>query len=73
MKIAAPPAERTEPVAPPAIPEPATICAHDPARLCNSDAEAAGVLRGYDDALAEANRRLAWLRDWFAGLGGKGR
>jgi hypothetical protein len=35
----------------------------------DSDAEVAQLLAGYDAALREANRRLAWLRDWISSAG----
>ncbi len=53
------------PVARPTIPPATTPCADDPARLCNSDAEAAGVLAGFAKALDQANRKLCWLTVWF--------
>lgn len=53
---------RFRPVAAPAIPPAATPCAHDPAQLCNTDAETAGVIVAYDGNLGEANRRICWLR-----------
>lgn len=54
------------PVEAPAIPPPTTPCAYDPAQKCNTDAELAGVILGYADALAAANRELEWLRTFFA-------
>lgn len=60
-----PPEFRLQPVAYPAIPEATTPCRHDPARLCNTDAETAGVLAGYDAALGEANLRLCYLRVYY--------
>lgn len=62
---ATPPAERFGQVAAPAIPEATTPCHFDAGQLCNSDEETAGVIGSYDAALAEANRRLAWLRRFF--------
>lgn len=43
-------------------------CAHDPAELCLTDSATAGVIVAYDEALAEANRRLRWLATFFAEL-----
>jgi hypothetical protein len=57
------------PVAVPAIPPATTPCAFDPAQFCNSDEETAGVIAAYDAALAEANRKLAWLSAFFASAG----
>lgn len=68
VRVAAPEADRTEQVSPPGIPPASLPCEHDASARCNSDAEAAEVLAAYDAALAEANRRLKWLRQWFAGL-----
>lgn len=58
-------AGRLQPVAYPAIPPATTPCAHDPARLCNSDAETADVITAYDAALTAANRAICYARSWF--------
>jgi len=55
-------------VAVPVIPAASTPCAYDPREMCNSDADTAGVISAYDAALAEANRRLAWLASFFKEL-----
>jgi hypothetical protein len=68
LRIAKPPAERLAGVEAPEIPEPTTPCPETPAELCNTDEETAGVIGAYDSALAEANRRLEWLRNFFARL-----
>src|SRR5436190_7430896 len=60
------PPERTEQVPGPSIPQASATCAFDPTRLCYTDADAAQVLRGYDGALAEANRRLSWVHNFSA-------
>lgn len=60
-----PPVERVQEVAAPVIPEATTPCTFDPAELCNTDGETAGAILAYDAALAEANRRIAWLRRWL--------
>lgn len=52
-------------VAAPGIPAPSVPCSHNAAVLCNTDADNAAVLAGYDAALAEANRRICWLKAWF--------
>ena len=53
---------RVRPVAAPAIPAATTPCAYDASKLCNTDAETAGVIGGYDAALAEANRVICYAR-----------
>lgn len=65
VRFIAPPPERTAPVTAPIIPAASTPCSFDPKQLCNSDAELANVIAAYDDALATANRELAWLRNFF--------
>lgn len=60
--------ERVAAVAYPVIPEASTPCAFDPAAMCLADEQTATVIADYDAALAEANRRLQWLRNWLAGL-----
>lgn len=60
--------ERVAAVAYPVIPEATVPCAFDPAALCLTDEQTAGVIADYDGALAEANRRLQWLRNWLARL-----
>jgi hypothetical protein len=68
VRFIAPPLDRTEQVAAPAIPPATTPCAYDATQLCNTDAEEAGVIAAYDDALAAANRKLAWLRNFFGAV-----
>lgn len=68
VRFIAPPPERTAEVAPPDIP-PATVpCPSDPTQLCNTDEETGRLIGAYDAALAEANRRIAWLRNFFAAV-----
>lgn len=65
-----------EAVAPPRVPAASAPCGFDAGALCNSDAEAAALIAAYDEALAEANRRLAWIAGFFGvgeGAGGKSR
>ena len=49
----------------PRIPDPTAPCPTNAAALCNTDEETAGVIAGYDDALAEANRTICYMRVWF--------
>jgi hypothetical protein len=68
VRFIAPPPERTAEVTAPEIP-PATVpCPSDPSQLCNTDEETGRVIGAYDAALAEANRRLAWLRNFFSAV-----
>jgi hypothetical protein len=60
-----PPIERTAPVAYPVIPEGEAVCDGAP---CLSDAETGTLLADFAGQLDEANARLTWLRNWFAGL-----
>jgi hypothetical protein len=71
VRIQTPPIERTEQVATPAIPAASTPCAYDAAAVCNTDQEVATVLKSYDAALAEANRRLGWLGQWITTINEK--
>jgi hypothetical protein len=57
--------ERLNEVDAPAIPPATTPCSFDATQMCNSDAETATALGGYDAALAEANRRIRWMCRWF--------
>jgi hypothetical protein len=66
---ARPPESRVARVAAPAIPPATTPCAFDAHQFCNTDAETAGVIAGYDAALGEANRRLCWLAVYFGYAG----
>jgi len=59
---------RTEPVAYPSIAEGEAPCPHDPVQRCLSDSQNADLLRAYDAALTEANAKLLWLGDFFAGI-----
>jgi hypothetical protein len=68
VRVVKPEPARLAEVAPPAIPEPTVACAHDPAELCLTDRATAEVIVAYDEALAEANRRLRWLATFFAEL-----
>ena len=65
-RLVLPPVARAVPVAPPAVPIGEATCDGSP---CLSDRETAGLLAGYASALDEANRRLAWLRDWIVTAG----
>lgn len=65
-RLALPPADKAAPVAPPTVPIGEAVCDGAP---CLSDRETAGLLAGYASALDEANRRLAWLRDWIVTAG----
>lgn len=60
-----PPAERFAEVAYPAIPAGEALCDGQP---CLSDREMGGVIADLAKALDEANARIAWLREWAAGL-----
>ena len=53
-------------MAAPAVPVGEATCEGEP---CLSDREIGGLLKGYAGALDEANRRLAWLRDWIVTAG----
>lgn len=68
LAVVKPAAVRLEPVAEPEIPDATTPCGYDPAAMCLTDAETAGVLAAYARALRSANDRILWLRDWFAAL-----
>ena len=61
-RLALPAATRAEQVSLPPAPTGEAVCHGIP---CLSDRETAGLLAGYASALDEANRRLAWLRDWI--------
>ena len=63
--VSAPPETRAKTVAAPTVPEPTAPCGYDRTQLCNTDKETADVLAGYDEALAEANRRLCWFQVYF--------
>lgn len=56
IEIAAPPAERFEPVAEPTVPE------------GDTDAEVASFIIELVKALRESNGKLEWLRDWRNGV-----
>ncbi|MEE3155346.1 MAG: hypothetical protein VX309_07470, partial [Pseudomonadota bacterium] len=55
-------------VAAPTIPEGAAACPDDPTARCLSDSQHGDLLRAYDAALDEANRKLDWLGDYLANL-----
>lgn len=57
--------ERVRPTFGPRIPDATTPCPTDATKLCNSDEETAGVIAGYDDALAKANRTICYMRVWL--------
>lgn len=60
-----PPAERLAEVAYPAIPAGEATCDSAP---CLSDRETGALLTDFAKALDEANARIAWLREWAAGI-----
>jgi hypothetical protein len=68
VRFVPPPAERMAEVAAPTIPPAKTPCAYDATKLCNTDEETGQVIAAYDAALAEANRRLAWIRKFFSAV-----
>lgn len=65
-RLALPPVDKAAPVAGPVVPAGEAVCDDAP---CLSDREVGGLLAGYANALDEANRRLAWLRDWIMTAG----
>lgn len=65
-RLALPPVDRAAPVTVPPVPAGEAVCAGAP---CLSDREVGGLLASYANALAEANRKLAWLHDWIGTAG----